>query len=53
MLDILILAARNNKMNDQDIQEEVDTFMFEVSMLSSPLYFRKTLSVDRQAKSSE
>jgi len=51
MLDLLILAAKNNKMNNNDIKEEVDTFMFEVSMLSSPLYFRKTLSGDKQDKS--
>jgi cytochrome P450 family 4 len=29
MLDLLILAARNNEINDSGIKEEVDTFMFE------------------------
>ncbi|XP_018400102.1 PREDICTED: cytochrome P450 4C1-like [Cyphomyrmex costatus] len=29
MLDLLIAAARDNKINDVDVREEVDTFVFE------------------------
>jgi len=32
MLDLLIAAVQNDEMNDIDIREEVDTFVFEVSL---------------------
>lgn len=30
MLDLLIAASKDNQINDEGIQEEVDTFMFAV-----------------------
>lgn len=32
MLDILINAYQNNEIDDEGIREEVDTFVFEVSI---------------------
>lgn len=46
MLDLLIAAAGNNEINDSDIREEVDTFMFEVSVFIFLIFFKNQLIIN-------
>lgn len=47
MLDLLISATRNNEMNDSDVKEEVDTFIFTVSICISLIFYIEIIIIVR------
>lgn len=42
MLDLLIEAHRNDKIDDEGIREEVDTFMFRVCIIYFYFLYKNT-----------